>query len=94
MGEYSKHRDCPHFIVDVRDQPGVVLLDVEDNAIPNQIGVLARAPDGRKVSPGRANRFDDPNPGTKRSFPSRVLFLRGFNEMLAEDQHKAILAKC
>jgi hypothetical protein len=39
MAEYSKRRDGPHFIVDVRDQPGVILLNVEDNAITNQIGV-------------------------------------------------------
>ena len=65
MGQYGKHSDVSHFIVDVRDQTDVVLLDVEDNAIADRISVLASPPDCWKVSPWRVHRLDDPNPGAQ-----------------------------
>src|SRR6185437_8001921 len=87
VGQHGQYRNRSHFVVYVGYQPGFVVLDIEHYAVPNRVGILARPPDSGQVAPGRLHSLHDPDPRTKRAFPVRMLLLRSFYQMFADNLH-------
>jgi len=94
MGQHRQHSNCSHLIAYVGYQSGFVVLDIEDHAVSNGVRILARSPDRTEIVPGRVHPFNDPDPRSERAFPVRMLLLRSFYQMLADDLHDQILAIC
>jgi|SRR5580704_812807 hypothetical protein len=94
VGQHGQYRDRSHFVVYVGYQPGFIVLDIEHYAISDRVRIFARPPDRRQVAPGRFHSLHDPDPRTKRAFPVRMLLLRSFYQMFADNLHTKILANC
>src|SRR3984957_17740514 len=93
-GQDGHDRTRSHFIVYVGYQPGVIVLDIEHYAVSNRVRIFARPPDCGEVAPGRLHPLHDPDPRTERAFPVRMLLLRSFYQMFAENLHIRTLANC
>jgi len=94
VGQHRQHRNCSHLVAYVGYQSGFVVLDIEDHAVSNVVRILARAPDCGEIVPGRVHPFHDPDPRTERPLPVRMLLLRSFFQVFADELHVQILAIC
>src|ERR1700722_14949737 len=94
VGQHSQHRNRSHLVVYVGYQPGFVVLDIEHYAVSNPVGIPARPPDSGQVVRGRLYSFYDPDRRTERAFPVRMLLLRSFYQMFADNLHRRSLANC
>src|SRR5216683_3610244 len=92
VGQHRQHGNRSHLVVYVGYQPGFVVLDTEHYAVSNRVRIFARSPDYGKIVPGRIHSFHDPDPRTERAFPVRVLLLRSFYQMFADNLHRPSLA--
>jgi hypothetical protein len=92
--QHRQHSNCSHLVAYVGYQSCFVVLDIEDHAVSNGVRILARSPHCREIGPGRVHPFHDPDPRTERPLPVRMLLLRSFYQVFADDLHVQILAIC
>src|SRR6267154_397314 len=94
ISQHRQHRDCSHLVAYVGYQSGFVVLGMENHAVSNGARILARSPDCGEITPRRVQPFHDPDPRTERPPPVRMLLLRSFYQVFADDLHVPILAIC
>src|SRR5215469_8019610 len=89
MGQHRQHRNCSHLVVYVGYQSGFVVLDIANHAVSHGVRILARSPDCGEIAPGRVHSFHDRDPRTERPLPVRMLLLRSFYQVFADDLSKS-----
>src|SRR5216683_3130140 len=85
VGQHRQHGNRSHLVVYVGYQPGFVVLDIEHYAVSNRVRIFGASPECRKIFSRPVPPFQDPDPRTERAFPVRVLLLRSFYQMFADN---------